>query len=95
MRVQIPPSHHDAIEGSPVISGAPLFPCVMVHHRDLNANPPPTNRRKSATHWSASGGRAGREGGGLAGRSLIGQIPPSAPSQYLKGIWPRAKFPFS
>ena len=27
----------------------------------------------------ASGGGAGREGVGLAGRSLIGQIPPSAP----------------
>jgi hypothetical protein len=28
------------------------------------------------------------------GASLIGQIPPSAPSQYSKGIWLSAKFPF-
>jgi hypothetical protein len=35
-------------------------------HGDLNANSPPTSRRKSATYWSASGERAGREGGGVA-----------------------------
>ena len=38
----------------------------MVLNRDLNASLPPTNRRMSATLRSASGGRAGREGVGVA-----------------------------
>ena len=37
--------------------------------------------RMSATYGSAKGGRAGREGGGEGRRSLIGRVPPSAPSQ--------------
>jgi hypothetical protein len=30
----------------------------------------------------------------VVGKPVRVQIPPSAPSQYSKGIWPRAKFPF-
>jgi hypothetical protein len=31
---------------------------------------------------------------GVVGRPVRVQIPPSAPSQYSKGIWPRTEFPF-
>src|SRR5512141_2853462 len=31
---------------------------------------------------------------GVVGKPVRVQIPPSAPSQYLKGIWPSARFPF-
>ena len=58
--------------------------CSLFHfmalNGDLNARPPLTNRRKSATYGSASGGRAGRMGVGVAagptsGRNTLPGVP--------------------
>ena len=56
-----------------------FFRNEFLRGRDSNPSPPPTNRRRSATLGSAAGGRGGREGAGLDGRSLNGRIPPSPP----------------
>jgi hypothetical protein len=44
----------------------PAYPIIMVLDGDLNASPPPPNKRISETYWSASGRGAGRMGVGVA-----------------------------
>ena len=72
-----PLRHHEKPNGSRR-KMTPVFIFEWCRRGDLNASPPPTNRRMSATYWGASGGRAGREGAGVvAGASSVKSPLPS------------------